>query len=145
MATITLTTEQWRQIVNDASGNQLLKNDEIEAIARKLQQNRNLPFINEEKEFIVFVKIVRSLDQVLYENLPNEIYATIWDSETGIEPHEKNRLVKSLTKFVNNKIDIPYLPEAAEKHLIKGFLHLIVNALLKGNSLRDLLTKEIPE
>lgn len=145
MTTITLTPNQWQQIVNDANGSQLLSNEEIEAIARKLQQNRNLPFINEEKEYIVFVKIVRSLDQVLYENLPNEIYSTIWDSDTGIERHEKNRLVKSLTKFINSKIDIPYLPETAEKHLIKGFLHLIVNALLKGNSLRDLLTKEIPE
>ncbi|MBD81478.1 MAG: hypothetical protein CL840_21345 [Crocinitomicaceae bacterium] len=145
MVNIQLTQEQWEQIKRDAEGTNLLTEEEIEKIARKLQTERNLPFVSEEKEFVVFVKIVRSLDHILYKNLPNEIYETIWDPNSGISEREKNRLVKSLTKYVNDKIDIPYLPEWSEKILIKGFLHLIANALLKGKSLENVMEEEIPE
>ncbi len=124
MPVLQLTEEQWSQIKRDAEGSRLLNDSEIERIAKKLQVERNLPFLNEDKELIVFVKIVRKLDELLYSNLPNEIYLSVRDLEGGLDNSEKNRLIGSLTKFLNKKIDIPYLPEIAERFVIKGFYTL---------------------
>lgn len=145
MRTIQLTEDQWNQIKRDAEGVKLLTNEEVEKIAEKLQKSRNLPFLSEEKEFVVFVKIVRKLDKVLYENLPNEIYTSVRDLEGGLTENELKRLIRSLTKFINDKVDISYLPEIAEKFLIKGFLHIVVGALAKGKSLAKNLEHDIPE
>ncbi|UTW61903.1 hypothetical protein KFE98_18095 [bacterium SCSIO 12741] len=145
MPTINLTHEQWEQIKKDAEGTQMLKPNEVEAIAARINERRNLPFLSEEKEFIVYVKIVRRLDQLLYENLPNEIYSSIRYSENGLDPQERKRMIKSLTRYINKQIDIPYLNEMMEKFIIRAFLSIIVNALLKNKNLDISLQEDIPD
>lgn len=135
MPVLNLTDEQWEQIKKDAEGVEILSDREVERIVRKLQTERNLPFLNEEKEYIVFIKIVRKLDRLLYKTLPNEIYLTIRSTAHGIDPKEKREMIRRLRKYINKNVDIPYLPEIVEGAIIGMFLEIIVTAFVKGNRL----------
>ena len=133
--TIQLTNDQWQQIVADADANEMLTVEEAERIGTKLAEKKNLPLFGEEKEKIVFIKIVKKIDQTLYKVLPNELYATIRDVEGGIDDDEAREISRRLTKYINKEIDIPYLPEILEKAIIKMALDIIIDAMRKGKKL----------
>ena len=73
MAEITLTKKQLEKIKSDMYEQvEMLTNGEINAIAQKVNKAFNIPFLNEEKEFIVFGKVIKWVDRKLYKLLPNE-------------------------------------------------------------------------
>lgn len=136
MTTITLTEEQRQKIVKDAEETKMLLTDEeVEKIASKVNEKINLPFLSEDKEQIVFVKIVRLLDRSLYTLLPNEIYECIRMAQDGIDSEEAETIKTRITKAINNLVNLPFLTENQEEILFGIVIGIIINAMMKGNSL----------
>lgn len=111
---------------------QRMTQSEIETLAEKVNEKHfNVPLINERREGKILIKIIMKIDRFLYDNLPNELYDLIRSLDDGISDEEAKNLIKRLSKLANEKIDIPYIPEAAEYLVIRFVLALIVNALRK--------------
>jgi len=138
MATIKLTDSQVDQIKNDMDVKiSMLEDSQINALAQKINGIVNLPFIKEDKELIVYAKIIKWIDRELYKLLPNEYYQLVADSTNGISKSEANRLEERLTPLINNVINIPFLTEDKEAKLISLILGIIINAMVTGFKLEE--------
>lgn len=130
-----LTTEEFTSLLQDFHAEPIRRSkmtqEEIIDLAMRLNARINVPIINETKEEKIFVKIILAIDNFLYDNLPNEFYDLIRSTDKGIDEKEAKRLVRRLTKLANDKVDIPYLPEAAERFAIKFVIGLVVRAARK--------------
>ncbi len=133
----TLTKKNLEQIESDQKKVEMLTDAEVNALAQKVNMVINLPILNEEKEFVVFVKIIKWIDQKLYEILPNEYYELINDATDGISKDEAVALEERLTPIINNAIDIPIISERQEEKLISLVLGIIINAMVKGCKLEE--------
>ena len=95
------------------------------------------------------MQFILRIDTFLYDNLPNEFYDLIRSSDKGIDEKEARRLVRRLTKMANDKIDIPYIPEVAERFAIKFVIGLVIKAARKKFSFAQLIANSknlvIPE
>ncbi len=129
---IALTEEQLKGIAKDGKGTNMLTDEQVMRIADILNAKINLPVIGEEKEQVVFYKIVKLIDSKLYEILPNEYYELIASLENGISDQEAELMNKRLTKLLNRKINIPILSEKKEAKLIKKVLKIIIDAMRKN-------------
>jgi len=138
MVTITLTTRQLKKIREDM-GNQveMLTDGEVNAIAQKVNNEINLPFLSEEKELIVFAKIIKWIDKQLYKLLPNEYYELVQDSSNGISKEEAEKLKERLAPLINEAVDIPVIPEKLEEKLIGLVLGVIIDAMVNGLKLKE--------
>lgn len=132
MAQITLTEAQIQQIRSDSISTRMLTDEQVVKIASKLNKVINLPFLSEDKELTVFVKLVHRFDQVLYNILPNEYYSLINSAVDGITPDEAKVLTRRLEPAINNLINIPFLSEKQEGLLISFCLSCITTAMIKG-------------
>lgn len=138
MAEITLTGQQMVKIREEMDKKvEMLTDGEINAIAQKVNKVINLPLINEEKEFIVFVKLIKLIDTQLYKLLPNEYYELIKDASDGISKEEAATIEERITPLINNVVNIPILSEKMEEKLIGLILGLIINAMVKGFNLEE--------
>ncbi|NEW85156.1 MAG: hypothetical protein GZ094_22715 [Mariniphaga sp.] len=139
MAEITLTKDHLVDISNDMDNQEeMLTDAEINALAQKVNKKINLPFLSEEKELVVFAKLVKWIDRELYKILPNEYYNLINDISDGLTIQEANDLEKRLTPLINNVINIPILSEKLEAKLISMVLGVIIGAMAKGSKLEEL-------
>jgi len=133
MATITLTQEQIQQIMTDMYyQSSMLTDEEVNALAQRVNSTINLPFLGEEKEFVVIVKIIKWIDGQLYNFLPNEYYELIHDAHDGISREEANKIVERITPLINKVVNVPVVPEAIEGLIINMILGIIVHAMVKG-------------
>lgn len=127
-----LTTEEFMVLLEDFHAVPQKRNkmteEEIKDLAVRLNAKINVPFIDETGEERILIKIIFKIDNFLYDHLPNEFYDVIRSSDRGISDKEAKRLVRRLTKLANEKIDIPYIPEVAEKFAIKFVIGLVVRA-----------------
>lgn len=136
MPNITLTPEQLNQIKEEMNQKvELLSDEEVQRLAQQINANINLPFLNEEKEFIVFVKVVKWIDRQLYHLLPNEVYALVQTASDGLSKEEAKMIQSRLTPLINNVVNIPILTEKTEAKLIDTILSLITGALEKGSKI----------
>ena len=139
MSDIKLTENQLIQIKKDMNEKvEMLSDSEVNALAKKVNQAINLPFLKEEKEFIVFVKVIKWIDQQLYELLPNEYYELVKDANDGISKEEAINIEERLTPLINNVVNIPVLTEKHEEKLISLILCLIINAMISGFKLEEI-------
>jgi hypothetical protein len=131
-----LTTEEFRLLLRDFYAEPIKRNkltlEEINDLAHRLNKKINIPIMNEVKEGKILVKVILKIDTFLYDHLPNEFYDLIRSKEMGIDDNEAKRLVKRLTRLANEKIDIPYLPEAAEHFVLKFIIGMVVKAARKN-------------
>ena len=133
MATITLTQEQIQKIMTDMYyQSSMLTDEEINALAEKINKSINLPFVGEEKEFIVIVKLIKWIDSQLYSLLPNEYYELVHNAHDGISREEAVQIGNRIAPLINKVVDIPILSEAVEGYFINMVVQLIVNAMVKG-------------
>ena len=127
-----LTTEEFLALFNEfhaeAPKRSKMTEEEIKDLAVRLNEKINVPFIDETGEEQILVKVIFKIDTFLYDHLPNEFYDIVRSSDRGISDKEAKRLVRRLTKLANDKIDIPYLPEAAERIAIKFVIGLVIRA-----------------
>jgi len=138
MATITLTKEQLQQIQSDMFWqSHMLTDAEVNALAHKVNNAINIPFLGEEKEFIVYHKIIRWIDTQLYNVLPNEYYELVHNAHDGISREEANQIVDRVSGLINKVVNIPIVPEAVEGLIISMILGIIVHAMVKGFSLEE--------
>lgn len=138
MAEITLTEEQIAKIMQDmGTQTHMLTDEEVNALANKVNKDINLPFLSEEKEGVVFFKIIRWIDRQLYALLPNEYYSMVHDATDGISQEELVRIRQRIVPLINDVVDIPILPEAMEGVLIGIVVDLILSALVKGFKLEQ--------
>ena len=64
MTKIQLTEEQRKQVISDADQTvEMLSDQQVEDIATKLNSWVGLPFMSEEREQVVFVKLVKKIDR----------------------------------------------------------------------------------
>lgn len=138
MSEITLTKGQLAKIAKDMKKQvEMLSDAEINALAQKVNQAINLPFLSEKKEFVVFAKVIKWIDSLLYQLLPNEYYELVKDASDGISKEEAIKIEERLTPLINNIVDIPVLTEKQEKMLISLILGLIINAMIIGFKLEE--------
>ena len=136
MEPITLTKDHLAGIANDMDQQtEMLTDAEINALAQKVNKKINLPFLSEEKELIVFAKLIKWIDRELYKILPNEYYELIHDVSDGLTSQEATDLEIRLTPLINNAINIPILSEKLEAKLISLVLSGIMGAMVKGSKL----------
>ncbi|MFD2164771.1 hypothetical protein ACFSJY_00700 [Thalassotalea euphylliae] len=130
-----LTTEQFTLLLDEYFAPPLkrhkLKEEEIKALAKELNERINVPLVSEAKEEKILIKVVLKVDNFLYDNLPNEVYDLIRSLQDGIDDSEAKRLIKRLSKLANKKIDIPYIPETAEYFAIRFVISVVINAARK--------------
>jgi len=115
--------------------------EEIRDLANRLNRKINVPIINETGELKILIKIVMKVDTFLYDHLPNEFYELVRSLDRGIDDDEAKRLIKRLATLANDKIDIPYLPEAMEYIAIRFILAIIINAARKQFDLLQAIPK----
>jgi len=138
MEPITLTKDHLAGIANDMDNQEeMLTDAEINALAQKVNKKINLPFLSEEKELIVFAKLIKWIDRELYKILPNEYYDLIHDVSDGLTSQEATDLEIRLTPLINNVINIPILSEKLEAKLISLVLSGIMGAMVKGSKLDE--------
>ena len=138
MPEITLTKEQLQKIQEDMfKTEEMLTDAEINAIAQKVNKSVNLPLINENKEFVVYVKIIKWIDRRLYQLLPNEYYKLVKNTTDGISEQEAKLIEKRITPLINNFVNIPVLTEKQEGKLIGLVLGIIIKAMIKGFKLEQ--------
>lgn len=106
--------------------------DEIKDLAERLNRKINVPLVKETGEEKILIKIILKIDTFLYDHLPNEFYDLIRSADHGIDEKEAKRLVRRLSKAANNKIDIPYLPEVAERFAFRFVIGMVVKAARKN-------------
>jgi len=136
MSAIELTKEQMNQVIRDMDEQiEMLSQEEIEVIASKINTKINIPFVSEKKEKIIIVKIVKKIDRFFYENLPNELYGFVHDASDGISEEEAKELNYILARRLNNKLDIPFLPEWIEQQIFELAVNILVNAMKKQYSI----------
>lgn len=143
MPEITLTVEQLRQLKDDMfKTEEMLSDGQINALAVKVNKSVDLPFIGEEKELVVYAKVIKWIDRQLYKFLPNEYYKLIKDAGDGISEKEAKLIQERLTPVINNLVNIPVLTEKHEKKLIALVLDIIIHAMIKGFKLEEKTVKK---
>lgn len=136
MTTITLTEDQRRQVKEDMDEKiEMLSDEEVEALASKLNDAINIPILRTGTEQTVFVKIVKQVDRALYKNLPNEIYGLVQSTTDGISDEDADNLRLVLATRLNKKINIPYVPEYLEQKIFELLIGLIVAAMRNNVSI----------
>ena len=137
-----LTTEEFQLLLKDfyaePARRTKMTQEEIVDLAKRLNERINVPIIDETGEEKIMVKVILKIDNFLYDNLPNEFYDLIRSTDKGIDEKEAKRLVRRLTKMANDKIDIPYIPEIAERFALRFIIGLVVKAARKKFSFAKL-------
>lgn len=132
-----ISEEQFMQIEEDQFPAEMLTDAQVIILATMINERINLPFIGEEKEQIVFIKLVKFVDRNLYMMLPNEYYSLIHDATDGISQKEADLIVERVTPLINNLVNIPILTEKMEAKLISLLLGIIMKAMVKGEKLEE--------
>ncbi|MGH1462027.1 MAG: hypothetical protein ACRBB6_08325 [Neptuniibacter sp.] len=139
MASISLTDEQHEKMLKDffakKSARHRLRKNELIAIAQRLNEKINLPFLSEKKEHIVLVKLILKVDSYLYEILPNEIYGLIHDLDEGFDESEAAQLAARLSKMAHQEIELPFLSDHQEYYSVTFVLSVLINAMREGSDL----------
>lgn len=131
----TLNSDQIEHVLQDEKRRRMLNDDETAKVASFINDKIDIPFLDESSEQVVFFKIVRRLDEVLYQFLPNEVYGFFNTPQNGIDDTEAANLKLRLSKLIIEKIRFPFLSELLEGKVIGLFIDVIVNAMKKGMSL----------
>lgn len=132
MPAITLTEEQRKQVLHEMDVQiEMLSEKEVEALAAKLNEKIDLPFIVEGTEQVIFVKTVRNFDRLLYQNIPNELYGLVKTTSDGISDKDAEELKLVLGSRLNKALEIPYIPEWVEQQILEILIGLVVDAMRK--------------
>jgi len=132
MPAITLTEEQRKQVLHEMDVQiEMLSEKEVEALAAKLNEKIDLPFIVEGTEQVIFVKTVRNFDRLLYQNIPNELYGLVKTTSDGISDKDAEELKLVLGSRLNKTLEIPYIPEWVEQQILEILIGLVVDAMRK--------------
>ena len=114
---------------------QTLSDETIESIATKLNEKFNIPFMGEEKEQVIFVNLVKKLDEALGQFLPKEYYELVEIASDGISEDDIKTFKERIPTMLNKEINIPILSEKVEQEILEFFVELICDALAKDKKI----------
>ena len=133
MSTLTLDAQALENMQADMNAKtSMLTDEQLNALAQKINAAINIPILGEKAELVVFAKIIKLIDVKLYELLPNEYYELINSVNDGISEEEAAMMTQRLSKLLNEKINIPFISEQKEEKLISLVIGYIVGAMVKG-------------
>ena len=133
MSTLTLDAQALENMQADMkTKTSMLTDEQLNALAQKINAAINIPILGEKAELVVFAKIIKLIDVKLYELLPNEYYELINSVNDGISEEEAAMMTQRLSKLLNEKINIPFISEQKEEKLISLVIGYIVGAMVKG-------------
>lgn len=135
MSKFDLTSDHFNEIRRDMNEVEMLRDAEVNAIAKQAADKFNIPFLGEQKEAVVFAKIIKRIDRELSKMLPKEYVELIRDVTDGISEEEARAIAGRLTPMVNKLVNIPFLGEKQEGQLIGFVLDLIIRGMVKGRNL----------
>lgn len=119
-----------------------LSETEIRALAQKLNERVQIPFIRETQEEQILFKVILNIDSFLYDHLPNEIYDHLRDLDRGMDHHDTAQLIDRLTRCANEKLQIPYLPEFAEAFAIRFVISIVIHGAKRNMNFEQALSQE---
>jgi hypothetical protein len=132
-----LNKKKFKKIKKDAEGTQMLTDGQVAALAEKLNEEINFPIIGENLEELLLAKIIRRIDQKVYELLPNEYYALVKKSSDGISDEDAENIEARMTPLINEEVNLPFLSEEMEEKLIGFVLNSLINAMRKNFKLEE--------
>lgn len=140
-----LNNNDFNSLVDDFYAEPKLRNklteDEVKALAERLNGKVNIPIVGETGEEKILVKIILKIDNFMYDNLPNEFYDLIRAADKGIDEEEAKMITGRLTKLANEKINLPFLSETAEEKILGYVIEMLVNSAAKNQDLNKVLNK----
>jgi hypothetical protein len=140
-----MNNNDFNSLVNDFYAEPKLRNklteDEVKALAERINGKVNIPVIGESGEEKILIKIILKIDNFMYDNLPNEFYDLIRAADKGIDEDEAKMISARLTKLANEKINLPFLSETAEEKILGYVIEMIMNSATKNQDLNKVLNK----
>jgi hypothetical protein len=140
-----MNNNDFNSLVNDFYAEPKLRNklteDEVKALAERINGKVNIPVIGESGEEKILIKIILKIDNFMYDNLPNEFYDLIRAADKGIGEEEAKMISARLTKLANEKINLPFLSETAEEKILGYGIEMIMNSATKNQDLNKVLNK----
>jgi hypothetical protein len=140
-----MNNNDFNSLVNDFYAEPKLRNklteDEVKALAERINGKVNIPVIGESGEEKILIKIILKIDNFMYDNLPNEFYDLIRAADKGIDEEEAKMISARLTKLANEKINLPFLSETAEEKILGYVIEMIMNSATKNQDLNKVLNK----
>ena len=127
--------DKWTQINLRSSSKKMFPDDDIEVIASKVVKRRKMTFFKEDKGNIILKQIIKKVDLQIYSVLPERLYYSMNDIKYGLSNKEVKELKKTLNKFVDNNLTIPYLSVLSKKAIINRILGVVINSMRKGDKL----------
>jgi len=124
------------KVEKDAEGKYFLTDGQIEIIVDILLKVIKLPEYLESIIKIILIKVIKRIDSLLYQLLPNEIYDFINSTKVGFSPEEAKEIKVRIVKLINDRIDIPFLSEDIERLIIETVIDILFTAMIKGNMLK---------
>jgi hypothetical protein len=132
-----LNKKRFKKIKKDAEGTSMLSDGQIAALAEKLNEEINFPIIGENLEEILLAKIIKRIDQKVYELLPNEYYSLVKSVSNGISDEDAENIEARMTPLINEKVNLPFLSEEMEQKIIGFVLNSLINAMRKNFKLDE--------
>lgn len=100
-------------------------------ILKRVNAELDVPFVGEDTEALVLGMIISPL----LNKVPVRLLPLMLDSVDGLSREEFDSHVDSLTDFINELVDVPYVAEMLEGRLIAVVLRSALSPMLKGESL----------
>jgi hypothetical protein len=119
----------------------LLEAVEKKRIAALLNARIDIPWVPESLEGPIFEHAVGLVDTALEGVLPDAFGVLMRDGSQGIDEAKARAFGDRLLQAVNKKIDLPYFDEAQEADLIKMVIEPLVQSMIDGESIDNVLTK----
>lgn len=104
-----------------------------EQMIKKVNEELDLPFVPEGLE----EKGIRWVVDKIFPAIPDWALPLLYDSLDGVDETELGSLEDSLVKVVNEKVDLPYVPESLEETLIRPVINALLSFAVKGKSLSE--------
>jgi hypothetical protein len=97
------------------------------AIYEKLNGQLDIPLVDEQQE----LRLIRLAASTVVDKLPIKLLPLLYDVTDGISQSEYDRHRTTIVSFLNDAIDIPYVPEGMEANLMGHVLDAVMSPLLK--------------
>ena len=132
---ITLTSDQLDNVISNSEAKvSMLTEEQVEAVATRLNNKINIPFTGEGREQKIARKIVRRVDQFLFNILPDEVYEMVNAAHDGIDKDEAEMIKVRVAKLINKHVNLPFLSEKKEKKILEFVLGMILDGLRQGKT-----------
>lgn len=98
-----------------------------DAFYAKVNAQLDIPFVSESTE----EKLIKQMLSGIIDHVPVDLLPLLIASVDGLTADELKEHEGKLVSFINSKVDIPYLSEGLEQHIIRQILAVVSASLHK--------------